>query len=194
VKIIFLMLVSSILAVGCSSVSQVGAERIDKSEVVTLIDYCNSECQVVVAQKFTFPMAQFLFSKDKPVRSYGVLSAVDGVRGAGKYYDPKGAFNNTWDGKFTVKTSPGKKSILINPTSIDIAPNKEQLIEFIAKPGTTYVVASMGWREMRGVQINYWSPLIYDVDNNKIIFPEGQPKWVKYCTLNKEFSGMAECP
>jgi hypothetical protein len=57
------------------------------------------------------------------------------------------------------------------------------------------MIGSMGWREiLGGTQINNWHPVVFDLNENRIVYPISDPKWRKYCTKNQEWSGNVSCP
>lgn len=184
------------IAAGCVSTSgtKVNVGNTPQSDLVTLTSTCDKKCTTFIEATFPFEKSGSLFKKDAPA-SYAILSEIDGNRGTTKHYDPLGSFNSTWDGGYNIQTSPGLKTLKIFPTATHMAPTEETDLAFSAQSGTTYFVAKLFKRENAGgVQINYWSPIVLNLQTYEIIFPEGNINWRKYCIAAREFSTSVLCP
>lgn len=185
-----------IFITGCASTSVVMNDSGTNSESIIITSKCDSDCQKLVNSSFQIkPMETLLFGSDKPVKQYVVLTRVNGQLGQGTHFDPYGAYNNSWDGSFSVKTNSGNVEITILPSSRSNAGSEELALSFNGVSGHKYLVGSMGWREIVGnVQVNNWHPLIVDLSTSDIVYPKSQPAWRKYCTLNQEWAGGTSCP
>lgn len=189
------LLFCSLLFSGCKATVPVNTHGLSSDDVVKFTSRCNRTCQEFVGTLFPVQQMATIFGKDNIVDKYVILAEIDGQRGSNTYFEPSGAYNSNWDGSFDINTSPGTKEISIRPSAYKNAPNDLVQLTFDAKSGQTYLIGRIGWRSLEGrVQINNWSPIIMNLGNNTVIFPEGEPSWRKFCTLHQEWAGAADCP
>lgn len=81
------------------------------------------------------------------------------------------------------------------PTATHMAPTEETDLTFNAESGATYFVATLFKRENAGgIQINYWSPIVLNLQTYEVILPKGNVSWSKYCIAAREFSTSVSCP
>lgn len=192
----FLSVLLVVLIAGCTSTSgsKVNVGNTNQADLVTLTSECDKKCTNFIENQFPFEKSGSLLKMDAPA-SYAIISEIDGVRGTTQLYDPMGSFNSTWDGGYNIQTSPGLKALKIFPTATHMSPTEETDLTFNAESGVTYFVAKLFRRKsMGGVQINYWSPIILNLQNYEVVFPKGDIEWRKYCIAAHEFSTSVSCP
>tara|TARA_R110002012_G_scaffold62563_3_gene164532 strand:+ start:1009 stop:1602 length:594 start_codon:yes stop_codon:yes gene_type:complete len=192
----FLGVFLGFIVASCASTSgtKVNVGNTPDADLVTLTSKCDKKCTDFIETTFPFKKSGSLFKKDAPT-SYAILSEIDGNRGTSTHYDPLGSFNSSWDGGYNIQTSPGLKMLKIFPTATHMAPTEETDLAFNAQSGTTYFVATLFKRENAGgVQINYWSPIVLNLQTYEVILPEGNISWRKYCIAAREFSTSLPCP
>lgn len=192
----FLSIFLVVLATGCASTSgsKVNVGSTPQNDLVTLTSKCDKKCTSFIETKYPFEKSGSILKKDAPA-SYAIISEIDGIRGTTKHYDPMGSFNSTWDGGYNIQTSPGLKTLKLFPTATHMSPTEETELTFSAESGVTYFVAKLFRRKnIGGVQVNYWSPIILNLQSYEVIFPKGSIEWRKYCIAAREFSTSVPCP
>ena len=196
-KKILLFLVLTISGCSATNIKPLVNKYSADGETIVLTNSCDSQCLKLISDSFKFNSFSNFLGTDKPIANYVVLTTVDGVKGKKKYFDPNGAFNNSWNGNFEVITSPGLTSIGLRPSSYTAAPYEHTFIEFQTTHDSKYFIGSMGWRDYssdNSIYIKHWHPVIVNLKKNEVVYPITQPKWKKYCFNNREFGGYVECP
>jgi hypothetical protein len=186
-----------IIISGCASNSlqKVGIDPTSNEAPIIITNKCSSICQKIIKSKYNIDGMSSILGNDNVVSKYVVLHKLNGQAGKGTHYDHLGAYNISWDGSFNIETNSGETEVTIIPSARYNAPNEEVTLNFEAISGHSYMIGSMGWREiLGGTQINNWHPVVFDLNENRIVYPISDPKWRKYCTKNQEWSGNVSCP
>ena len=145
--------------------------NIGKDRVVVIDSECDKSCIDLVKKHV---------SADKGTYKVGsaLILSINGEFGDNTYFDNRGSFNASWDGKYKIKTSYGTKKVLLKPNHWKAHPTMQRYIKFNAEEGSNYFLGNAMITSKVAHNHSYsWTPVVVDKTKNHLVFPAGEAKW-----------------